>query len=71
MPDTCKCGAELMFMKMASGAAMPYRTDTSEMRLVRYKIGDRVVGKMVQTWVPHWADCEYAEEFKPGAASQD
>lgn len=67
MPDPCTCGAEIMFMKTENGKAMPYRPDTSEMRLVRFTKGGKSYGKMVQTWVPHWADCPDAENFKPEA----
>lgn len=54
-------------MKTQNGKAMPYRPDTSEMRLVRFTSAGKTYGKMVQTWVPHWADCEFAEDFKPQA----
>ena len=64
MSKTCKCGAEIDFMKMESGAPMPYRPDSKKLRLVRFSRGGQSYGKMVTTFEPHFADCKYAKEFK-------
>ncbi len=63
MSEPCKCGAEIEFMKMESGAAMPYRPDSKKLRLVRFTKGGKPYGKMVTTYEPHFADCEFAKEF--------
>jgi len=67
MADVCKCGAEIMFLKMESGSAMPYRPDSSQMRLVRFTKKGKTYGKMVQTFESHYADCPYADEFRKAA----
>jgi hypothetical protein len=60
----CKCGARIEFMKMESGAAMPYNPETAEKRLVRFNRAGQSYGKMVTTYLPHFADCPDAEDFK-------
>ncbi len=64
MSKTCSCGAEIDFMKMESGAPMPYRPDSKKLRLVRFTRGGRPYGKMVTTYEPHFADCPDADQYK-------
>jgi hypothetical protein len=66
LPDICKCGAEIAFLKMESGSPMPYRLDSAQLRLVRFKIRGQVRGKMVQTFEPHWGECPNADEYRKG-----
>lgn len=64
MGKICTCGAEIEFLKMESGEAMPYRPDTGKLRLVRYVRGGESFGKLVTTFLPHFADCPDAKDFK-------
>lgn len=64
MPDICKCGAEISFLRMTNGRLMPYRLDSSEKRLVRFQKGTKVYGRIVDAFIPHWADCSFADEFR-------
>lgn len=61
---TCSCGAEIEFMDLDSGRKMPYRPDTVEKRLVRFQSGSLIVGKVVDTWVPHFVDCPDADKHR-------
>ncbi len=67
MTKTCKCGAEIDFMKMESGSPMPYRQESKKLRLVRFSRGGQTYGKMVTTYEPHWGECEFTDEFKKEA----
>ena len=62
MPD-CKCGAEIEFIRMTTGAQMPYRPDSAVKMLVRFQKGEKVYGKIVTVWEPHFYDCPHAKEF--------
>lgn len=62
--STCSCGAEIDFMELAGGSKMPYRPDSVKKRLVRYKVGGIVLGKIVDTFEPHFADCPDAEQYR-------
>ena len=71
MPDTCRCGVEISFMRMTTGKAMPYRLDSAEKRLVRFQFGEKVYGKIVTVFLPHWGECEFAEEFRSKVDATD
>lgn len=61
---TCSCGAEIEFLELATGRKMPYRPDSVKKRLVRYQSGGLTLGKIVDTFEPHFADCPDADQHR-------
>lgn len=57
----CKgCGAEILWLKTVRGKNMPV-DPIGEARIIRNQHDEAV---MVQTYMPHWATCPKADEFK-------
>ena len=58
--SNCKnCGAPLKWVEMASGKKMPLNAKPQSMVQVKEDLG-----QVIQVYLPHWADCPGAKEFK-------
>lgn len=56
----CKgCGKKILWVEMASGKKMPL--DLPSRSMVQVKEG---IGEVIQVYMPHWATCEKASQFK-------
>jgi len=63
MPSCKSCGAEIKFIKMASGKTMP--VDVKELSMVQAEEGSLWDnGKIVKVFQPHWATCPTADEHR-------
>ena len=64
----CKgCGANIHWVKMESGAAMPVDPLPLKMVILEAQAeGKSPRGKLVEARVPHWATCPKRKEFKKG-----
>jgi hypothetical protein len=60
----CKCGAEIGFIKMKSGKAMP--VDAEPVKAIVTERGEMggLYGNMQDVYIPHWSTCPLAAEFK-------
>ena len=62
MNSKCRgCGQEIKWIEMASGKKMPLDPDPVQMVIVNVGIGE-VRG----VYMPHWATCPKAKDFKKG-----
>jgi len=59
----CKgCGQEIKWVEMASGKKMPL--DAKPLSAIEVKEN---IGAVVNVYMPHWATCTKANQFKKGA----
>lgn len=62
----CKtCKAKIIWVKMESGSKMPVNPNP-EKRVVKYRRGDRVIAKVVDSYQPHWVTCPNATDHRGG-----
>ena len=59
MPKCKGCGKEIKWVVMASGAKMPL--DAKPVQMIQVKEG---IGESIPVYMPHWATCEKAKDFK-------
>jgi len=58
--SNCKnCGAKLKWCEMMSGKKMPLNAKPVSMIQVKEDLG-----QVIDVYMPHWADCPGAKEFK-------
>jgi len=64
---TCKgCGQEIKWVKTPAGKNMPLDPKPVKMVEIVSRLSDADVGIVVDVYMPHWATCSKAEQFKKG-----
>ena len=63
MPSCKACGADILWFKTLNGKNMPVDVKP-EKRFVIVKMDNP--GKIVDTYMPHWATCPDYKKFKKG-----
>ena len=61
MPKCKGCGKEIAWVIMDTGKRMPVDIDSKEKRVCMTGVNRGVVRT---TYMPHWATCEKADQFK-------
>lgn len=59
MPKCRGCGQEIRWVKTANGKNMPL--DAKPIQMVQVKEG---IGEVIPVYMPHWATCKRAKDFK-------